>query len=98
MGLPVFIEFSFKPPGWSKTRANDSCSCIRYSGNVSMAKSKGDVIAASPFNCEDIGDESGSRRLILIVVVKKTFRYPNVFSTTTYAPILYTGTFLWKRV
>jgi hypothetical protein len=47
-----------------------------------------------------------------IVVAKKTFRYPNVFSTietfvstkeifissTSYAPILYTGTFLWKRV
>jgi len=48
-----------------------------------------------------------------IVVVKKTFRYPNVFfyyrnilflqekcsfSPTTYAPILYSGTLIWKRV
>ena len=29
---------------------------------------------------------------------KKTFRYSNVFSTTTYAPLPYIGTLLWKAV
>jgi hypothetical protein len=32
------------------------------------------------------------------VVVKKTFRYSNVFSTTTYTPIPQFGTLLWKAV
>ena len=36
--------------------------------------------------------------LAFIVLVKKTFRFTNVFSTTNYAAIPYSGTFLWKAV
>jgi hypothetical protein len=50
-------------------------------------------------------ENSGSGQIHFIVVVKKTFRYPNVFftietfvSTTTYAAIPYFGTLLWKAV